>query len=56
MAVCFYHATQMHRHYDYQHDDIINNVTRDNVCIEILKYYKYCNESVTTKSEFSNIY
>lgn len=53
MAACFYRAARMRRHYDYQHDDM-NDATRDSV--EILKYYKYRNESVATKSKFSNIY
>lgn len=54
MAACFYRAAQMR--YDYQRDDIMNDATRDNACIEILKYYKYRNEFVATKSEFLNIY
>jgi len=41
--------------YNYQYNDITNDA-RDNASIEISKYYKHCNESVTSKSKFSNIW
>ena len=41
----------MHWYYDYQYNDIMNDTMRDNACIKILNYYKYCNKSVSTKKQ-----